>query len=339
MTRSNKGNMKVLIYDTKRYDREGLDAANAGRHQLDFIEAPLNGQTVALAQGYQAISIFVNDDASAPVMVKLADAGVKLVTLRSTGFNNVNLDAARRLGITVMRVANYSPWSVAEFTVGLLQTVNRKIHRAYNRTREHNFLLDGLQGRDLHGKTIGVIGTGRIGMLFGKIMRGFDVMLLGYDVMQNPECVALGMTYLPLDDVLAQSDVISLHVPLLAETRHIINARSLAQMKRGVILINTSRGALIDTESLIDALKSGQVGAVGLDVYEEEDGLFFRDRSDQIITDDVFARLTSFPNVLVTGHQAFFTHEALAEIAGTTIRNLTDFENGQMNENTLNQKP
>lgn len=331
--------MRVLVYDTKRYDRDGLNAANASRHQLDFIEAQLNEHTAALAQGYHAISIFVNDAASAPVLMKLADAGVKLVTLRSTGFNNVNLDAARRLGITVMRVANYSPWSVAEFAVGLLQTVNRKIHRAYNRTRENNFLLDGLQGHDIHGKTVGVVGTGRIGMLFAKIMTGFDVKLLGYDVIQNPECVALGMAYLPLDDVLAQSDVISLHVPLLPATHHLINAQSLAQMKRGAILINTSRGALIDTEALIEALKTGQVGAVGLDVYEEEDSLFFRDRSDQIITDDVFARLTTFPNVLVTGHQAFFTHEALSEIADTTIRNLTDFETGQINENVLNPKP
>lgn len=331
--------MRVLVYDTKRYDRDGLSAANGGRHELNFIEAQLNEHTAALAQGYHAISIFVNDDASAPVMVKLADAGVKVIALRSTGFNNVNLDAARRLGITVMRVANYSPWSVAEFAAGLLQTVNRKIHRAYNRTRENNFLLDGLQGHDIHGKTVGVVGTGRIGMLFAKIMTGFDVKLLGYDVQQNPECVALGMTYLPLDEVLAQSDVVSLHVPLLAQTRYIINAQSLAKMKRGAILINTSRGALIDTEALIDALKSGQVGAVGLDVYEEEDGLFFRDRSDQIITDDVFARLISFPNVLVTGHQAFFTHEALSEIADTTIHNLTDFESGRMNENVLNQSP
>lgn len=330
--------MRVLVYDTKRYDRDGLIAANEGRHQLDFIEAQLNEHTAALAQGYEAISIFVNDDASAPVIVKLADAGVKLITLRSTGFNNVNVDAARRLGITVMRVANYSPWSVAEFAVGLLQTVNRKIHRAYNRTRENNFLLDGLQGRDLHNKTIGVVGTGRIGMLFGKIMKGFDVRLIGYDVIQNPECLAYGMEYLPLLDVLAQSDVISLHVPLLAETRYMINAETLGRMKRGVIIVNSSRGALIDTEALIEALKTGQVGAVGLDVYEEEDGLFFRDRSDQIITDDVFARLTSFPNVLVTGHQAFFTQEALTEIADTTIRNLTDFENGKSNDNILKPK-
>ena len=330
--------MRVLVYDTKRYDRDELNEANGGRHQLDFIEAQLNEHTAALASGYTAISIFVNDDASVPVLLKLAEAGVKLITLRSTGFNNVNVDAARRLGIAVMRVANYSPWSVAEFAVGLLQTVNRKIHRAYNRTRENNFLLDGLQGRDIHGKTIGVIGTGRIGMLFGRIMKGFDVRLIGYDVQQNPECLAYGMEYLPLDDVLSLSDVVSLHVPLLAETYHLINAAALAKMKRGAILINTRRGALIDTEALIDALKSGHIGAVGLDVYEEEDGLFFRDRSDQIITDDVFARLNTFPNVLITGHQAFFTREALSEIADTTIRNLTDFENGKTNENALNPK-
>ncbi|MCS6848406.1 MAG: 2-hydroxyacid dehydrogenase, partial [Anaerolineae bacterium] len=246
-----------------------------------------------------------------------------------------DLNAAARCGITVMRVANYSPYAVAEFAVALLLAVNRKIHRAYNRTREGNFLLDGLQGRDIHGKTVGVVGTGRIGAVFARIMAGFGVTLLGYDVASNPECVQLGMRYVTLDELLAQSDVVSLHAPLLPSTYHIINAEALAKMKPGAILINTSRGALVDAEALIEALKSGRIGAVGLDVYEEEDGLFFRDRSDQIITDDVFARLMTFPNVLITGHQAFFTHEALAQIAETTIRNLSDFEAGRTNENAL----
>lgn len=330
--------MKVLVYDTKKYDKEGLCAANAAvgnRHQLAFTEAMLSENTAALAQGYQAVSIFVNDDASAPVLDKLSGLGVRLITLRSTGFNNVDLDEATRLGIIVMRVANYSPYAVAEHAVALLLTVNRRIHRAHNRTRENNFLLDGLQGRDIHGKTVGVVGTGRIGAIFARIMRGFGVTLIGYDVAQSQACLDLGMRYLSLDEVLAQADIVSLHVPLLPSTYHLINAEALARMKQGVILINTSRGALIDAEALIEALKRGQMGAVGLDVYEEEDGLFFHDRSDQIMMDDAFARLTTFHNVLVTGHQAFFTHEALEQIAETTIRNLSDFEAGRANENVL----
>ncbi|GIV85329.1 MAG: lactate dehydrogenase [Candidatus Roseilinea sp.] len=330
--------MKAIIFDAKKYDRETLQAANQANgapHELIFVESQLNEQTAALADGFRAISIFVNDDASAPVLERLARGGVRLLALRSTGFNHVDLNAAARCGITVMRVAHYSPYAVAEFAVGLLLAVNRKIHRAYNRIREGNFLLDGLQGRDIHGRTVGVIGTGRIGAVFARIMAGFGVTLLGYDVAPNLECIQLGMRYCPLDELLTQSDVVSLHAPLLPETYHLINAEALAKMKPGVILINTSRGALVDAEALIEALKSGHVGAVGLDVYEEEDNLFFRDRSDQIITDDVFARLMTFPNVLITGHQAFFTHEALAQIAETTIRNLSDFEAGRANENVL----
>jgi D-lactate dehydrogenase len=330
--------MDVLVYDTKKYDRETLQAANADAgapHKLVFVESLLNERTASLADGFPAVSLFVNDDASAPVLERLAHSGVRLITLRSTGFNNVDLDAAARCGLTVMRVANYSPYAVAEFAVALLLAVNRKLHRAHNRTREGNFALDGLQGYDIHGKTVGVIGTGRIGAIFARIMQGFGVTLLGYDLTPHLECLALGMRYVSLDALLAESDVISLHTPLLPSTYHLINAEALAKMKRGVILINTSRGALVDAEALIEALKSGHVGAVGLDVYEEEEGLFFRDRSDQIITDDVFARLMTFPNVLITGHQAFFTYEALAQIAATTIRNLSDFEAGRHNENVL----
>ncbi len=330
--------MNALVYDTQKYDRDGLTMANADKHQLTFVETQLDTHTAALAKGFDTVSIFVNDDVSAPVLDVLAAGGTQLIALRSTGFNNVDLKHAAELGIGVMRVANYSPYAVAEHAVALLMTVNRKTHRAHNRTRENNFSLDGLQGHDIHGKTVGVVGTGRIGAIFARIMHGFGTTLLGYDVHENDECKSLGMTYLPLDDVLAQSDIISLHVPLLPTTHHLINATTLARIKPGAILINTSRGKLIDTEALIASLKSGHIGAVGLDVYEEEDGLFFRDRSDQIVTDDVFARLMSFPNVLVTGHQAFFTHEALGQIASTTIQNLSDFQNGQMNENTLKPK-
>ncbi len=327
--------MRVLVYDAKPYDRETLATANRGRHQLRFVSTLLDEQTAVLAEGFPAVSIFVNDRATAEVLARLAALGVRLVTLRSTGFNNVDLDAARRLGITVMRVANYSPYAVAEFAVALLLAVVRKVHRAYNRVREGNFALDGLQGFDLHGRTVGVVGTGRIGAVFAQIMHGFGVRLLGFDQKPNPACEALGMRYVPLETLLEQSDIVSLHVPLTPHTYHLINAQTLARMKRGAVLVNTSRGALVDTEALIEALKSGQLSAVALDVYEEEEGLFFRDLSSQVIADDVFARLLTFPNVLVTGHQAFFTHEALAQIAETTIRNLDDFEAGRTNENTL----
>ncbi len=331
--------MRVLVFDTKKYDRDTLTAANAGRHQLFFTEAMLSPETAALAQGYAAVSIFVNDHANDEALEIMASAGTALVTLRSTGFNNVDLEAAQRLKMTVMRVANYSPYAVAEHAVALLQTLNRRTHRAYNRTRENNFSLDGLQGRDIHGTTVGLVGTGRIGAIFARIMAGFGVTLLGYDVAPNPDCVALGMAYVPLSELLSRADIISLHVPLLPSTHHIISHDAIAGMKRGAILINTSRGKLVDTEAVIAGLKSGQLGGVGLDVYEEEDGLFFRDRSDQILADDAFARLVSFPNVLVTGHQAFFTHEALAQIAATTIQNLTDFETGSPNDNILKPKP
>lgn len=327
--------MRVLVYDAKPYDRETLATANRGRHQLRFVSTLLDEQTAVLAEGFPAVSIFVNDRATAEVLARLAALGVRLVTLRSTGFNNVDLDAARRLGITVMRVANYSPYAVAEFAVALLLAVVRKVHRAYNRVREGNFALDGLQGFDLHGRTVGVVGTGRIGAVFAQIMHGFGVRLLGFDQKPNPACEALGMRYVPLETLLEQSDIVSLHIPLTPHTYHLINAQTLARMKRGAVLVNTSRGALVDTEALIEALKSGQLSAVALDVYEEEEGLFFRDLSSQVIADDVFARLLTFPNVLVTGHQAFFTREALAQIAETTIRNLDDFEAGRTNENTL----
>jgi len=321
--------MKVLIYDTKRYDRDGLNAANAGRHHLDFIEAQLNEHTAALANGYQAVSIFVNDDASSPALVKLAEAGVKLITLRSTGFNNVNVDAARRLGITVMRVANYSPWSVAEFAVGLLQTLNRKIHRAYNRTRDGNFELDGLMGFDFHGRCVGVIGSGKIGRVFATIMRGFRCEVLGFDQVQSDAFIAAGGAYAGIDELYARADIVSLHCPLTAETHHIVNRNSLAAMKPGSLLVNTSRGGLIDTEAAIEALKSGQLGGLAIDVYEQEEEIFFQDLSSEIITDDLIQRLVSFPNVIVTGHQSFFTREAISTIVATTLESIADFEAGR----------
>jgi D-lactate dehydrogenase len=330
--------MRVLVYDTHSYDRQFLEAANQGQHELQFTTAQLDERTAALAQGFEAACLFVNDDASAPVLERLAAGGTKLIAQRSTGFNNIDLAAAQRLGITAMRVSSYSPYAVAEFAVALLQTLNRRIHRSFNRTREFNFRLAGLMGRDIHGSTVGVVGTGKIGAVFASIMRGFGCTLVGYDVQQNPECLELGMRYVPLNDLLAQADIVSLHVPLLPQTHHLINAQTLALMKPQAFLVNTSRGGLIDTEALIEALKNGHLAGVGLDVYEEEEGVFFHDLSDQVVTDDTLARLMTFTNVLVTGHQAFFTEEALTTITKTTIQNISDFEAGRPNQNVLKPK-
>ncbi len=327
--------MNVLVYDSHSYDRQFLEAANRGRHTLDFTTSQLDAQTATLAQGHEAICIFVNDDGSAPVLEKLASLGVRAIALRSTGFNNVDLEAAKRVGITVMRVAYYSPYAVAEHAVALLQTLNRRTHRAYNRTREFNFRLGGLLGRDIHGSTVGVIGTGKIGQAFASIMKGFGCKLLGYDAAENPACIELGMTYKPLKELLPEADIVSLHVPLLPATRHLINPETLALMKPGAFLINTSRGGLVDTEAVIEALRHERLAGVGLDVYEEEDGLFFQDLSDRVVADDVLARLMMFPNVLVTGHQAFFTQEAVTTIAETTLQNLDDFAAGRLNDNVL----
>lgn len=327
--------MNVLVYDAHSYDRQFLDAANRGRHQLEYTTSQLDLQTAALAQGHEAVCCFVNDDASAPVLERLAGLGVRCLVLRCTGFNNVDLEAAKRLGIMVMRVAHYSPYAVAEHAVALLQTLNRRTHRAYNRTREFNFRLGGLLGRDIHGSTVGVVGTGKIGVAFASIMKGFGCTLLGYDAAENPACLALGMIYKPLEELLPAADIVSLHVPLLPATRHLINRKTLDLMKPGAFLINTSRGGLVDTEAVIEALRQERLGGVGLDVYEEEDGLFFQDLSDRMVGDDVLARLMMFPNVLVTGHQAFFTQEAVTTIAETTLRNLDDFAVGRANDNVL----
>lgn len=327
--------MRVLVYDTHSYDRTFLDAANGGRHRLEYTTAQLDPHTAALADGYEAVCLFVNDRADAAALERLAAGGVRLIAQRSTGFNNIDLPAVARLGIAAARVSYYSPHSVAEFAAGLLQTLNRRIHRAYNRTREFNFRLAGLLGRDLHGRTVGVIGTGKIGSVFARIMHGFGCPLLASDVRENPEVVALGAQYVLVEELLQRSDIVSLHAPLVPATRHLLNASTLALTRPGVMIINTSRGGLIDTEALIAAVQSGHVGAVGLDVYEEEEGVFFRDLSETVIADEVLARLMTFPNVLVTSHQAFFTQDAMSTIAATSIRNLTDFEEGRENENWL----
>ncbi|MCU0625588.1 MAG: 2-hydroxyacid dehydrogenase, partial [Gemmatimonadaceae bacterium] len=262
-------------------------------------------------------------------MARLAAGGVRCIAQRSTGYNNLDLDAATAHGITCLRVSHYSPHAVAEFAVGLLQTLNRRIHRAWNRTREFNFRLAGLLGRDLHGRTVGIVGTGKIGAIAARIMLGFGCPVLASDVREDPDLVAAGVRYVPLATLLREAEIVSLHVPLLPETHHLLDAESIATMPRGVTIVNTSRGGLVDTRALVAAIESGHVGAVALDVYEEEEGKFFRDLSDAVMDDDVLARLLSFPNVLVTSHQAFFTQEAMTTIAATTIANLTDMEEGR----------
>ncbi|MFN3991249.1 MAG: 2-hydroxyacid dehydrogenase [Erythrobacter sp.] len=320
--------MRTAVFSSKPYDRAFLEPANlaAGAgHDLRFFEARLAPDTAALAAGAQAVCLFVNDVADRAVLEALRAAGVRLIALRCAGFNNVDLSAAEELGIAVGRVPAYSPEAVAEHTTALILTLNRKTHRAYNRVREGNFQLDGLIGFDLKGRTVGIVGTGKIGLAFARIMRGFGCEVLGCDPLPSDEFAAIGARYASWDEVMETSDIISLHCPLTPATHYLVNAAAIARMKRGVMLINTGRGALVDTAALIAGLKRGQIGHVGLDVYEEEGDLFFENLSDQIIQDDVFARLVTFPNVLVTGHQAFFTAEAMEAIASTTIANLTSF--------------
>ncbi len=327
--------MKMLVYSTRPYDKEFLEASNKGTHELNYIETRLEESTAALARQYPAVCCFVDDVLDKKVIKQLSDGGTRLVALRATGFNNVDLEAAEELGMTIMRVSRYSPYAVAEFAVGMMLDLNRKIHRAYTRVREGNFLLHGLMGFELNGKIVGIIGTGKIGSVLARILQGFGCRLLAYDAAENPECIKLGARYVPLKELLSKADIVSLHLPLTPETRHLINKENLLLMKPGAMLINTSRGALVDTRALIAALEKGLLGSVGLDVYEEESHIFYQDLSDEIIPDDMIMRLLTFPNVLVTGHQAFFTEEAMTIIAGTTIQNITDFAAGRENENIL----
>ncbi|MGC8534953.1 MAG: 2-hydroxyacid dehydrogenase [Rhizomicrobium sp.] len=330
--------MRCLVTSARHYDREFLDAANAGRHDLVFEETSLSARTALIAQGFPAVCPFVDDQLDDEVLHTLARLGTKLLVLRSTGYNHVQIPTAEQLGITVMRVRDYSPYAVAEFALSLMLCLNRHVHRAYNRVRQGNLLLDGLLGFDMYGKAVGIVGTGKIGTALARILHGMGCSVLGCDVLRNPECETLGVRYTSLDELLSQSQIISLHLPLLPETRHIINAERLAKIRPGALLINTSRGGLVDTPALIAALKTRHLGGVGLDVYEEEADLYFRDHSDDVIDDDTFERLLTFPNVIVTGHQAFFTREALQTIAATTIRNLTDYSEGRSSENEVRSK-
>ena len=321
--------MKIAVFSTKPYDRVALGEANARHgHEVVYFEPRLTADTVELARGFDAVCPFVNDELGERVVEALAAGGVRLLTLRSAGYNHVDLGAAARHGITVTRVPAYSPYAVAEHAVGLILTLNRHLHRAYARVREGNFSLEGLLGFDVHGKTVGVLGTGRIGMVFCRIMAGFGCRVVAHDPYPNDELRELGGEYLPVAELLAAADIVALHLPLTPETHHLIDESAVARMKPGAMLVNTSRGALIDTRAVISGLKSGRIGALGLDVYEEEADLFFEDLSGTVIQDDVFARLLTFPNVLITGHQGFFTREALASIAETTLANATAFATG-----------
>ena len=323
--------MKVAFFDTKSYDVPGFDhyAADSGL-EIKYFETRLNEDTASLAAGYDAVCVFVNDTVSAPVVDKLCQLGVKVLALRCAGFNNVDIKACQGR-LPVYRVPAYSPYAVAEHAMALLLTINRRTHKAYIRTRDFNFSLQGLAGFDLHGKTIGIIGTGKIGRVFADICKGFGMKILAYDKYPNPDS---GLTYVELPELFEQSDIISLHCPLTEDTHHIINTDSIAMMKKGVTIVNTSRGGLIDTEALITGIKEKKVGAACLDVYEEEGDLFYEDYSGHIVQDDKLVRLIAMPNVIVTSHQAFLTEEALDNIAGTTIDNLLKFSRGESSPET-----
>ena len=328
--------MNVAFFSTKKYDQDFFNSINNDfNHKITFFETALNKHTASLTKDYNAVCVFVNDDLNAATIEKLAKNGVQLIALRCAGFNNVDLKAAAEKNIKVVRVPAYSPQAVAEHAVALILTLNRKTHKAYNRVRENNFSLEKLTGFNLYGKTVGVIGTGIIGQCFAKIMLGFGCKVLAYDIKPNEELKRSGVEYVELETLLKASDIISLHCPLNEHTHHLIDQNAFEKMKDGAMLINTGRGALIDTSAVVEALKSEKLGYLGIDVYEQESGLFFNDLSETVNKDDDFLRLMSFPNVLITGHQGFFTKEALEQIAQVTLQNLTDFEKGAALENEV----
>jgi D-lactate dehydrogenase len=331
--------MKISVFSSRRYEKSYLETANAEKHELVFIDTYLNIQTAFLAKDSDAVIIFVNDDASAPVLNLLHQLGVRFVALRSAGFNHVDLDHAAKLGLRVGNVPEYSPYAVAEHTVALMLALNRKLIKANQRVHDLNFSLDGLIGFDMFDKKVGIIGLGKIGLLVAKILHGFGCQLLVYDIAQDSQLAEqYGLQYVDLETLVQQSDIISLHVPLNSHTKYLINEKRVHQMKRGVMLINTSRGGLVDTAAVIEGIKEGIIGYLGLDVYEEEQGIFFEDHSEDILQDDVLARLLVFPNVLVTSHQAFLTKTALTNIAYVTFENLNAWEKGEIAKNELTKK-
>tara|TARA_R110001583_G_scaffold9203_3_gene43612 strand:- start:10823 stop:11818 length:996 start_codon:yes stop_codon:yes gene_type:complete len=319
--------MKTTVFSTHKFEEPHLLSANKGRHELNLLEVRLTESTASLARGTEAISLFTSDDASAVVLEKLKDMGIKYIALRTAGYNNVAVEKAAELGIKVARVPAYSPYAIAEHTMALILALTRKLVRAHNRVRDMNFSLNGLTGFDLNGKTVGVMGTGKIGAILVKILHGFGCNILTYDNSEDGELIEkYGVRYTDCSTICRQADIISLHVPLVPSTKHLVDAKRISLMKPGVMLINTSRGGLVDTKAVIEGLKSGKIGYFGMDVYEEEEGLFFEDHSDEILQDDVIARLMTFNNVLITSHQAFLTDTALTNIADTTIYNLDCFE-------------
>ncbi|MEV5662266.1 2-hydroxyacid dehydrogenase [Streptomyces flaveolus] len=327
--------MEILAFGVQADEKPLIEEAFLGHHDIHCLDVFVTEDTAPIAAGHEIVSTSVNADLGAPVLEILAAGGTRMVAQRSTGFNNVDLDTAERLGVTVARVSSYSPHSVAEFAWTLAMAVNRRIVRASTRTRDFDFRLHGLMGRDLHGRTVGVLGTGKIGEAFTRIAHGFGMRLLGWDVAENPACLELGMRYVPKDELLAESDLVSLHVPLMTETQHLIDANALKAMKDDAILVNSSRGGLIDTAALVGELRAGRFAGVGLDVYEAEAGLFFLDKSLEAIADDTLARLVTFPNVLVTSHQAYYTEDAVRQIVDATVRNVLDYRAGRRSENVL----
>jgi len=324
--------MKIAFYSTKDYDRSFFDAANAQLtepHEIVYFEQHLNDRSAAMAKNHACVCVFVNDLPDAKALKILHEGGTRFIVLRCAGYNNVDLVQARKLGIQVARVPVYSPHAVAEHTIGLILSLNRKIHRAYNRVREGNFSIDSLLGFDLYGKNVGLIGVGRIGQVVAKICSGFGCNVFAYDIVESAKPEDFGFNYTSLERVISDSDIISLHCPLTPDTHHLVSAETIAQMKPGVMLVNTSRGGLVDSRAIISGLKSGKLGSVALDVYEEEGDVFFEDLSSVVLQDDVLARLLTFPNVLVTSHQAFFTREATQKIAATTLSNASCFERGK----------
>ncbi|AEN09466.1 MULTISPECIES: 2-hydroxyacid dehydrogenase [unclassified Streptomyces] len=327
--------MEILAFGVQSDEKPLIEKAFEGRHEVRCLDVFLTEDTAPIAQGYEIVSTSVNADLGGPVLRALAAGGTRMIAQRSTGFNNIDLGVAERLGLRVARVSHYSPQSVAEFAWTLAMAVNRRIVRAVSRTRDFDFRLDGLLGRDLHGRTAGVLGTGKIGEAFARIAHGFGMELLGWDVTENPACTALGMTYVDKERLFAESDLISLHVPLLPATQHLVDATALAAMKDDAILVNSSRGGLVDTTALVAELRRGRFSGVGLDVYEAEAGLFYVDKSIEGIDDDTLARLITFPNVIVTSHQAYYTREAVGQIIDATVRNVTDYLAGTRSENVL----
>ncbi len=322
--------MQIAMFSAKPYEQASFGHANAaGHHRIDMIENRLESRTAPLAAGADAVCVFVNDVVDADVLEILSTLGVRHIALRCAGYNNVDLEAAERLGLTVVRVPAYSPNAVAEHTIALILALNRRIYKAYNRVRDGNFALDGLVGFDLAGKTAGIVGTGRIGALVARLLWHFRCQVICFDPIHNQGLIELGMEYVGIEELWSRSDLISLNCPLTPETHHLVSAATVALMKPGVMVVNTGRGALVDTVAVIDGLKTGRIGSLALDVYEEEAELFFVDRSDEVINDDVFARLLTFPNVLITAHQGFLTREALAAIAETTLSNVTDVQDGR----------